>query len=254
MDFQRYFPDLEKFRKDVRPALRAILAAREPLPVEILQRLFNWQDEELRDFTRPLASLFPVTKETSGEVIKPYHKSLSDWLRNDAKAGLYFVSVLEGHHLLADHGWKLYTNKMATLPSYLIANLPVHLHVVMDYEHLYLIFRDVAFTEALGTHYVRLPPRVKRWSPTKMQREILEAGWVGEWFYWEFNADPNSKSFSDAWHVCQACEFFVGGNILPSSCPCCGWAGDKNERIVFDELEAQYGKAKGEPEIKHQST
>jgi hypothetical protein len=39
--FQRQFPDLEKYRQDVRPALRAILAAREPLPVEILQRLFN---------------------------------------------------------------------------------------------------------------------------------------------------------------------------------------------------------------------
>ncbi|MCX6875105.1 MAG: TIR domain-containing protein [Verrucomicrobia bacterium] len=75
--FQRQFPDMEKFRKDVHPALRAILAAREPLPVEILQRLFNWQDEELRDFTRPLASLFPVAKEASGEVIKPCHKSLA---------------------------------------------------------------------------------------------------------------------------------------------------------------------------------
>ena len=32
MDFQRYFPDLEKFRKDVRPALRAILAARDRCP------------------------------------------------------------------------------------------------------------------------------------------------------------------------------------------------------------------------------
>lgn len=32
------------------------LAAREPLPVEILQRLFYWQDEELRDFTRTLGS------------------------------------------------------------------------------------------------------------------------------------------------------------------------------------------------------
>jgi hypothetical protein len=69
--FQRQFPDLEKFRKDIRPALRAILAAREPLPVEILQRLFNWQDEELRDFTRTLGSLFPITKEATGEVIKP---------------------------------------------------------------------------------------------------------------------------------------------------------------------------------------
>ena len=73
--FQRQFPDLEKFRKDVRPALRAILAAREPLPVEVLQRLFNWQDEALRDFIRLLGSLFPVTTEAGHEVIKPYHKS-----------------------------------------------------------------------------------------------------------------------------------------------------------------------------------
>ncbi len=140
LDFQRYFPDLDKFRKDVRPALRAILAAREPLPVEILQRLFNWQDEELRDFTRPLGSLFPITNETrrvvvkpiqktvnaqrllddvhdvnsplgflfpvdSGsprEVIKAFHKSLADWLTNEKKAGAFFVSLVEGHRLLAN--------------------------------------------------------------------------------------------------------------------------------------------------------
>lgn len=94
--FQRQFPDLDKFRQDVRPALRAILAAREPLPVEILQRLFHWQDEELRDFTRTLGSLFPVTKEANSEVIKPYHKSLTDWFGDHTKAGSYFVSVADG--------------------------------------------------------------------------------------------------------------------------------------------------------------
>ncbi len=109
--FQHQFPDLEKFRKDVRPALRAILAAREPLPVEILQRLFNWQDEELRDFIRQLGSLFPVTKEASGEVIKPYHKSLADWLADEGKAGPYFVSVMEGHRLLAKVCWTQYSNE-----------------------------------------------------------------------------------------------------------------------------------------------
>jgi hypothetical protein len=79
--FQRQFPDLEKFRKDIRPALRAILAAREPLPLEILQRLFNWQDEELRDFTRALGSLFPVAKEATGEVIKWWflHSEMPFW-------------------------------------------------------------------------------------------------------------------------------------------------------------------------------
>jgi len=36
----------------VRPARRANLAAREPLPVEIPQRRFHWRDEKVRDFTR----------------------------------------------------------------------------------------------------------------------------------------------------------------------------------------------------------
>lgn len=102
--FQREFPDLERFRKDVRPALRAILAAREPLPVEILQRLFHWQDEELCDFTRTLGSLFPVMTEIGRNVIKPFHKSLADWLTDDRKASWFFVSLAEGHRMLANTG------------------------------------------------------------------------------------------------------------------------------------------------------
>ena len=62
--FERQFPDSEiGSARKCAPRCRAILAAREPLPVEILQRLLHWQDEELRDFTRTLGSLFPVTKE-----------------------------------------------------------------------------------------------------------------------------------------------------------------------------------------------
>jgi len=125
--FQRQFPDLEKFRKDVRPALRAIVAAREPLPVEILQRLFNWQDEELRDFTRTLGSLFPVTKEANGEVIKAYHKSLADWLTNEAKADAYFVAVKSGHQMLADFGMKGLKAGVDSMPAYSLAQLPGHL-------------------------------------------------------------------------------------------------------------------------------
>lgn len=124
--FQRQFPDLEKFRKDVRPALRAILAAREPLPVEILQRLLNWEDEELRDFVRCLGSLFPVTTEAGHEVVKPYHKSLPDWLAEEAKAGPYFVSVSEGHRMLAPIGWLDYVKRAGNL-SYWLRTLPEHL-------------------------------------------------------------------------------------------------------------------------------
>lgn len=128
--FQRQFPDLEKFRQAVRPALRAILAAREPLPVEILQRLFNWQDEELRDFTRTLGSLFPVAKESNGEVIKPCHKSLADWLADESKAGAYFVSVMEGHRTIAAMCWNEYQQGMQTMSAYALRHLVAHLVTV----------------------------------------------------------------------------------------------------------------------------
>ena len=101
--FQRQFPDLDDFRKRVRPALRAVLAAREPLPVDVLQDLFDWQVEELNDFVIELGSLFPVSAELGEKVIKPYHKSLADWLTDDSKAGPYFVSLLEGHKTLANY-------------------------------------------------------------------------------------------------------------------------------------------------------
>ncbi|MBL0126072.1 MAG: toll/interleukin-1 receptor domain-containing protein [Flavobacteriales bacterium] len=125
--FQRQFPNLEKFRKDVRPALRAILAAREPLPVKILQGLFNWQDEEFRDFTRTLSTLFQVRKEVNGEVIKPYHKSLADWLTDKDRAGDYCVSLHEGNNLLADYCLGEMTEAISGMSLYALAYLPTHL-------------------------------------------------------------------------------------------------------------------------------
>jgi len=154
--FSRQFPDLEEFRKDVRPAFRAILAAREPLPVEILQRLFNWQDEELRDFIRPLGSFFPATEENGAEVIKPYHKSLADWLADEAKAGPYFVSVPEGHRMLAVFGWSEYERGISTMSQYSVKNVPCHLHEIDDYRQVFIILHDAKYLAILGSVLPRL--------------------------------------------------------------------------------------------------
>ncbi|MCX6278002.1 MAG: toll/interleukin-1 receptor domain-containing protein [Bacteroidetes bacterium] len=129
--FQRQFPDLEKFRKEIRPALRAILAAREPLPLEILQKLFNWEDEELRDFIHILGSLFPVTKTTDSETIKPYHKSLADWLGDEAKAGVYIVSVTEGHRNLRD-----FCRIFWTKDNFALSHFPGHLAHCGNWEEI----------------------------------------------------------------------------------------------------------------------
>lgn len=139
--FKRQFADIDMFRKEVRPALRAILAAREPLPVEILQRLFNWRDEGLRDFTRPLASLFPVSVEAGCKVIKPYHKSLVDWLSSEAKAGAYYVSTREGDVMLARCFLSWWRDKLLLKPDsrcrqYAAIYLPVHLAGAQDEDGL----------------------------------------------------------------------------------------------------------------------
>ncbi len=153
--FQRQFPDVETFRKDVRPALGAILAAREPLPVEILQRLFRWQDEELRDFSRTIGSLFPATTQENGEVIKAYHKSLADWLGDEAKAGEFFLSARAGHRLLADIGWKDFKGKQSHISPYFLGHLHDHLMVA---ERLTDLGQWVMTTEFLAAAARRIGP------------------------------------------------------------------------------------------------
>ncbi|MCL4694233.1 MAG: TIR domain-containing protein [Candidatus Hydrogenedentes bacterium] len=244
--FGRQFPDLEKFRKDVRPALRAILAAREPLPVEILQRLFGWENEELRDFTRTLGSLFPVTKEAKGEVIKPYHKSLADWLGNEARAGAYFVSVMEGHRRLADFGWKSYRQSVTSLPQYMERHLPTHLHESSKWEELYVLLRDDAYLVALGgTGLLALPAAVRLWASTQ---RVDEGTW---WTAWSGEAGgckivercPTSIDL-----ICLRCGYLVciydhvwnNG----SRCPECGYTGNEAERVAFKYFYEKYTRPK----------
>lgn len=146
--FQRQFPELNKFHEEVRPALRAILAAREPLPLEILKPCFNELEENLCNFTLKLGSLFPETNLHGDEVIKPYHKSLSDWLSDKTKAGPYFVSVHEGHKMLADWGQKELQSVPRKLHNYFAAHLLYHLEAVEQWEQIEATLLDEAFRKA----------------------------------------------------------------------------------------------------------
>ena len=157
--FQRQFPDLEKFRKDMRRALRAILAAREPLPISIIQAEAGWPEEnlarlerprawkqdELRDFIRSLGSLFSVALEQGEEVIKPYHKSLADWLANETKAASYFVSVLDGHELLAGACWNDFQRDVTMMSAYSLRYAVHHLRTDGRAEDARIIWEDKRF-------------------------------------------------------------------------------------------------------------
>jgi len=246
--FQRQFPDIEGFRKDVRPALRAILAAREPLPLEILQRLFNWQDEELRDFTRTLGSLFPVKEEPDGAVIRPYHKSLVDWLGDDARSGAHYVSCQEGHQLLAMYGWKEYSGGLATMDSYCLRYAPWHLYEAREYTKLYSILHDEAVVLSIESqfgieHLTHLPDHIRKWSygnrATKPKGAYRTIDAViqppGDWYV----VDEVFYSGCD-WR-CERCRKPNPPGPRPSSprCPDCGYEGRKADREAWLAAKAE---------------
>jgi TIR domain/AAA ATPase domain len=147
--FERQFPDQERFRKDIRPALRAILAAREGLPSEILQRLFDWKEDELHDFTRSLGSLFTVPKKGSAAIIKPYHKAVADWLTDEAKAGPYFVSINEGHRILAT----FCTSAWRSAEAFALSEAIYHIHATGNTEAAVHLLFDEAFLDAKVVKY-----------------------------------------------------------------------------------------------------
>lgn len=160
--FERQFPDVEKFRRDVRPALRAVLAAREPMPVAMIQQEAGWKEhetsdstevrrpcvwkrDELHDFIRSLGSLFPMTTEQGEEVIKPYHKALADWLGDKSKAGAYFVSAPDGDDLLAGACWNEFQRDTTVMSAYSLRYAVHHLRIAGRAEDAKIIWEDEKF-------------------------------------------------------------------------------------------------------------
>jgi hypothetical protein len=86
-----------------------------------------------------------VTTDAGHEVIKPYHKSLADWLADKKKAGVYFVSVIDGHLLLANCGWKAFKHALKDIPNYLLIHLPHHLVVANRVDDLCEILVEPAY-------------------------------------------------------------------------------------------------------------
>ena len=145
--FDRQFPDKDVYARVVEPLLGVILAAREPLPVALLQELFGWREAELRAWLRGLGSLFPTTREKAGDVVRPYHKSLPDWLTDERRAGQYFVDLATGHTRLADHGWKEFERGAFPLSAYTSVHLPAHLAATGRWDDSVSLLTDLGYIE-----------------------------------------------------------------------------------------------------------
>ncbi len=142
--FERQFPDIDAWESGVRPVLETILAFQEPLSLKLLSSLFNWSAYEERRFKRSLGSLFKFDK---GKV-RPFHRSIVEWLTDEYKHDPYFISVAEGHKILAERGWKMYESGESSWTAYLITYLPTHLCIAGRLEELEEVLNDFTFIRA----------------------------------------------------------------------------------------------------------
>ena len=125
--FQRQFPDLEKFRNGVRPALRAILAAREPLP-------WKYSNASSTGRTRNSVTSHALLPHSFRLRPRPAMTSLSlttshwqtGWA-DEAKACDYSVSVKEGHAFLAESSVRAIKSRAEPISVYWLRHALYHL-------------------------------------------------------------------------------------------------------------------------------
>ncbi len=146
--FERQFPDRERYDDEICPALGVILAAQESLPLDMLQKIFQWNKKKSLNFADSLGSLFTVDSNGKQETIKAYHKSIADWLTDLSKSRCYYVDLEDAHRQLADFCWSVYQeNELPTCP-YAVKHLPAHLIASERWDDLEVHLTDLSFLEA----------------------------------------------------------------------------------------------------------
>ena len=101
-DFKRYYPNPKEYGQDTEPFLRLMAAAPGPLPVDLAKDLLAWTSRDITTkVTQPLGSLL---QEKNGGLVF-FHKSISDWLKDPKRSGLYQVSDT-GAKELGNFLWK----------------------------------------------------------------------------------------------------------------------------------------------------
>jgi Tfp pilus assembly protein PilF len=101
-DFKRYFPNPKEYEKEAEPFLRLMAAAPGPLPADLAKDLLAWTSRDITTkVTQPLGSLL---QEKNGGLVF-FHKSISDWLQDRKRSGLYQVED-SGAKELGNFLWK----------------------------------------------------------------------------------------------------------------------------------------------------
>lgn len=164
--FLHRFTDQETYECVQRPLLELMMAAREPLPLQLAGHILGWGSYGQGKALKPLGSLCVQTslEEDKAGTITFFHKSLRDWLADEFAAGPdWHASEVEGQRVLAEHlcqeykRWKMtpviggvtcfeelgYSGK-----AYALRQFPSHLRLVSKVELCSEVLGDLDFAKA----------------------------------------------------------------------------------------------------------
>ena len=96
--FEREFKDTEHYKRTIRPLLDVVMAAKGPLPIDLLASALDRDVFDVEEDLDHLGTLFPRNFAT--RTVSPFHKSVFDWITNRDSAGAYTVNLKKSADLL----------------------------------------------------------------------------------------------------------------------------------------------------------
>lgn len=168
--FVRQFTDETCYRQNVRPLLELMTVVNFSLPLSLAASVLEWDDYEIDDSLANLGGLFPVENDT----IRPFHKSIVDWLINPDFSGRRFrVSAKRGAEKLLAKFWPEYMNSGAgPIPDHIQSFVPSALVLVEDWSRLEVLLIDQRIPlRSIYTYVNRFP---NDWNFAKLKKRIFD--------------------------------------------------------------------------------
>lgn len=107
-------PDIAVYKSFGRPLLEIMVSAKESLTIEYISCILGWDSYQ----TKEIPEMFGALILTDNELLRPFHRTLLEWLTDKSKSGHYYVDMGTGHKTLANAGWKEYEHAFDTISEY----------------------------------------------------------------------------------------------------------------------------------------
>lgn len=96
--FSERYPDIQVYRREIRPILELMCAQVQPFTVPQMAACLGTDEDLIDDFLASCDSFFTIDSE---ERVRPFHSSILDWVSNKETAGRYALNPKHGTVVLS---------------------------------------------------------------------------------------------------------------------------------------------------------